>query len=172
MSACISWISSGRLLRKQTSPSPAEPAPKRVGSERLPCIAFFTRSSHTPSQFHSLGRRGRLGVPDLLATLALEATGSFPFLDVSAGSCFSNLLHVSARLARHAYHAPWFAAASRGIEFNVSSLSKQALKYLSRSITWIWRRSSALDTPGEAWLCEALEAEVGSETSSFCGSNH
>jgi hypothetical protein len=39
-----------------TTSSPAAP-PNKTGSDRLAFTAFLTLSSHTPSQFHSPGRR-------------------------------------------------------------------------------------------------------------------
>ena len=54
----------GIQLHDLTISSPA-PVPYRTGSDRLALTAFFTRSSQTPSQFHSPGRRlrPRVGLP-------------------------------------------------------------------------------------------------------------
>ena len=59
--------------------SPAGP-PKRLASDKLAFTAFFTRSSQTPSQFHSPGRRLRPNA----AAVSVGRAGSIPPPPVAA----------------------------------------------------------------------------------------
>lgn len=119
-SGLVSFI--GRQSACHTMSSTAVPPPKSTGSERLALTAFLTRSSHTPSQFHSPGRRFLPRAPssdDFPATLAVDSEVGELGDDRSCCVCRNG-----ARYDRHAWYAPGFAAASAGTESSAASSLK------------------------------------------------
>lgn len=97
--------------------SPAA-GPYRTGSARLALTALFTRSSHTPSQFHSAGRR-----------FLPSATPSLEVVEVGLRGCWAG--NTEPRYARHAWYAPGLAAASSDTESRTASSLKVDRMYSS-----------------------------------------
>lgn len=114
------------------------PPPKSTASERLALTAFRTRSSHTPSQFQSPGRRflPRAELSGSLEVVALAADSEVGELgeDISRWDC-----RTEARWDLHAWYAPGFAAASSVTESRTDSSLKVERMYSStRTMVVSW----------------------------------